>query len=117
MHEVILSLIHFSELKCLRDIDLDTREQIGDLLTLESYGSGGWRQIASKYKLGWLKIKMLEKDSEPGKKTLEFLRSTQPDLTVYDFCKALKEESVKRLDIVKELQGHLSVSNSSNEYV
>ena len=64
-----------------------------------------------------LKIKFLENDFEPGKVTLEYLESTHPDLTVYEFCKALKEDSVKRLDIVIELLGHLSVPNESNKYV
>ena len=119
MHEVILSLIHFSEYKCLKDIDLNTQDRIGDLLTQKNYASGGWRQIAFKYEMDQHKIKNLENDPEleAGKKTLEYLRSSNPDLTVYHFCKALKEDGVRRLDIVKELHGHLSVPNSSNEYV
>ena len=117
MHEVILSLIHFSAYKCLKDIDLNTQDRIEDLLTQKSYGSGGWRQIASKYEMDHVKIKNLENDPEAGKNTLEYLRSSNPDLTVYDFCKALKEHSVKRLDIVRELMGHLSVPSSSNVYV
>jgi len=115
--EVILSLIHFSGYKCLKDIDLKTQDLIGDLLTLKSFASGGWRQIASKYKMKKVQIKLLEDDSEAGRKILEYLRSSNPDLTVYEFCKALKEDGVRRLDIVKELLGHLSVRNSSNEYV
>jgi len=71
-------------------IHLDTQDRIADLLTQKSYGSGGWRQIASKYKMDQLKIKSLENDPEAGKKTLEYLRTSNPDLKVYGFCKALK---------------------------
>ena len=107
-----MSLIRFSGYKCLKDIDFDTQDRIGDLLTAESFASGGWRQIASKYKMDKVKIKLLENDPEVGRKILEYLRSSNPDLTVYEFCKVLKEDRVRRLDIVKELEGHLSVPNS-----
>jgi len=118
LHEVILSPIHFSEYKCLEDItDLHTRDRIGDLLTLKGSGSGAWRHIAFKYEMDQLQIKLLEDDAEAGRKTLEYLRTSNPDLTVYDFCKALKEDRVRRLNIVKELLEHLSVPNSSIEYV
>ena len=112
---VILFLIDLIVYKCLKDIDISTRDQIEDLLTQKSYGSGGWRQVAFKYGMDQLKIKSLEKDPEAGKKTLEYLGATNPDLTVYDLCKTLKE--YKRLDIVKELRGHLSVPSSSKVYV
>lgn len=64
-----------------------------------------------------LNINSLENDSEAGKKTLDYLGSSKPDLTVYEFCKTLKEHSIRRLDIVKELLGHLSVPSSSKGYV
>ncbi|XP_020604602.1 uncharacterized protein LOC110043488 isoform X2 [Orbicella faveolata] len=102
--------------KCLKDVDLDTQDQIEDFLTQKSFGSGGWRQIAFKYEMDQLKIKSLENDPEPGKKTLEYLRTSNPDLKVYDFCKTLKEHNIRRLDIVKELLGHLSVPSSSTAH-
>ena len=117
MREVILSLIHFSVYKCLRDIDLDTQDQIELLLTQTSSIVAGWRQIAFKYGMGQLKITSLENDPEAGKRTLEYLRSSKPDLFVYDFCKTLKEHNIRRLDIVNALRGHLSVPSSSKGYV
>lgn len=73
--------------------------------------------MASKYGMDELDIKHLENDREAGKNTLEYLRSSHPDLVVYDFCKALKDHNIRRLDIVKELLEHLSVPSSSNVYV
>jgi len=105
-----------SAYKCLKDVDLNTQDRIEDLLTQKSFGSGGWRQIAFKYEMDQLKIKSLENDPEPGKKTLEYLRTSNPDLKVYDFCKTLKEHNIRRLDIVKELLGHLSVPSSSTAH-
>ena len=115
MHEVILSLIHFIAYTYLRDIDLDTRDRIELLLTQPSHA--GWRQIAFKYGMDQLRIKSLENDPEAGKKTLEYLQSTNPELTVYSFCKTLKEHNIRRLEIVNELRGHLSVPSSSKVYV
>lgn len=73
--------------------------------------------IASWYRMDQHKIKNLENDPEAGKKVLEYLGSSNPDLTVYEFCKTLKTREIKRLDIVKELLEHLSVPSSSNVYV
>ena len=107
-HGVILSLIHFIVYKCLRDIDLDTRDRIELLLIQPSSVLAGWRQIAFKYGMDQLRIKSLENDPEAaGKSTLEYILSTNPDLTVYNFCKTLKERNIRRLDIVNELRGHL----------
>ena len=73
--------------------------------------------MAFKYGMDQLKIKYLENDPEAGKKTLEYLGASNPDLIVYDFCKTLKKHNIRRLDIVKELLGHLSVPSSSKAYV
>lgn len=117
LYEVILSLIHFSAYKCLSDIDLDTQDRIEMLLTQTSSVRAGWRHIAFRYGMDQVKIKSLENDSEAGKRTLEYLRSCNPNLTVYDFCKTLKEHSIRRLEIVNELRGHLSVPSSSKGYM
>lgn len=106
-----MSLIHFPAYKYLREIDLNTREQIGTLLTLSRHGLGGWRQVAFKYRMAHLSIELLQDDPGAGLKTLEYLATSNPNLTVYNFCKTLKEYSIRRLDVVKELLGHLSVSS------
>ena len=46
---------------------------------------------------------------QPGQEVLEYISASQPDLTVYSFCKKLKEDNMKRFDIVKILEGHLSI--------
>ena len=73
--------------------------------------------MAFKYEMNPLDIKSLEDDPKAGSKTLEYLYASQPYLTVYDFCKALKEYNTRRLDIVKELLGHLSDVCPSKLYV
>ena len=116
-HLVILSLIYFPVYKCLKDIDISTQDRIEGLLTQKRYGLGRWREVAFKYEMDHVRITSLENDPEAGKKTLEYLGASNPDLTVYDFCKTLKEHNIRRLDIVKELLGHLSVPSSSKAYV
>ena len=93
----------------MKDIDLETKERVAILLTGKMYDLTGWRQVAYKYGMDLPEIKYLENDLEAGKNTLECLLASNPDLTVYDFCKSLKEHNISRLDIVSELQGHLSV--------
>jgi len=117
LHEVISSLIHFSAYKYLKDIHLETRDRIANYLNQERSDFAGWRQVVTKYGMDQVKIKFLENDPEAGEKTLDYLHAINPDLTVYDFCKTLKEHSIRRHDIVNELQGHLSVPSSCNVYV
>ena len=49
-----------------------------------------------------------------GKAVLDFVKATMPTLTVYEFCKTLKEDNFKRLDIVEELENHFLVSIKSD---
>ena len=54
----------------------------------------------------------LEGSPDAGKTTIGYVKAFNPDLTVYEFCKTLKERNIRRFDIVKELLGHLSVMSS-----
>ena len=56
------------------------------------------------------KIRALENNQQPGQQVMEFLGGFKPNLTVYSFCKTLKEDKMKRLDIVTvRLEDHLTV--------
>ena len=49
-------------------------------------------QLAIKYKMEKHKIFALENNlGTAGKEVIEFLTTSNPELTVYDFCKNLKE--------------------------
>lgn len=56
-----------------------------------------------------LNIDALEGSQDAGKELIAYLKGTNPDLKVYEFCKTLKERNIRRFDIIKELLGHLSV--------
>ena len=58
-------------------------------------------------------VKGLENSRHPGQDVLEFLRGSNTKLTVYNFCKKLKEDSMKRFDIVTVLEDHLSIEKES----
>lgn len=95
--------------KSLTDVqseNFQTYENVGRLLSLKKHGLGGWREVAFKYGMKHLDIKALERDSEAGNKTLDFVATATPGLTVYEFCKTLKEHNIRRLDIVQELMNH-----------
>ena len=99
------------EYKSLTDVhrqDFQTYERVGCLLSQKIHGLGGWWEVAHKYKMDQVHIDDLRNDPEAGSKTLGFLGSAVPELTVYDFCKTLKERHIRRLDIVQELQNHFS---------
>ena len=108
------SLIFTSGLKCLSEVveDYSIIDCVATLLGSQKRGLGDWRGIASKYGMEAYKINALanEAPDKRGGEVLEFLKTSKPKLTVYDFCKTLKEETFKRFDIVKELENHFLVS-------
>ena len=65
--------------------------------------------MASIYKMG--NLSSLERCKNPGEGVLEFRFSSNPNLTVYDFCKKLKEKRIRRLDIVAVLEDYLLDQN------
>lgn len=60
------------------------------------------------------RIAALDNSKEPGKDVLEFLMGTKPNLTVYSFCKVLKEDILSRFDIAKLLEDHLLIRKDSS---
>ena len=55
----------------------------------------------------------LDNSKEPGKDVMEFLMGSKPDLTVYSFCKVLKEDKIERFDIAKLLEKHLLIQDGA----
>ena len=114
IHSFVRSLIQiyffsFPGLRCLRDVDLNIKSNIETLLTNKVHGGGGWRQVASNYEMDELHIDSLEGNPDAGKSVISYLKATYPDLTVYDFCKTLRERNIRRFDIIQKLLGQLSV--------
>jgi len=110
----ILPITNFnSGLKYLREVDLDTRDKIAILLEDKTPGLGGCRQIAAKYGMEEHLVRGLANLRQSGNAVLEFLRGSKPDLTVYSFCKTLKEDNMNRCDIVMVLEDHLSIEKES----
>ena len=106
-------MLEYKSLTDVREQDFQTYERVECLLSQKKYGLGGWRQVAHKYGMDQLVIDDLENNPEAGRKTLEFLKSSDPELKVYDFCKTLKEHHIRRLDIVRELKNHLSAPGTA----
>lgn len=96
-------------LKRLADVDYNIIEEICVLLQTKESVLGGWREVAAAYGLERYKIDVLGNSKEPGKSVMEFATGTRPNLTVYDFCKVLKEKPIKRLDVVNILEDHFLV--------
>ena len=103
-------MLEYIYLTDVQQEDFQTYERVGHLLSQKKYGQGGWREVAHKYGMDQSCIDALENDPEAGSKTLGFLEAAVPELTVYDFCKTLKEHHIRRLDIVQELENHFSYS-------
>ena len=100
----------------MADVDISTRDKIAVLLENKRYGLGGCREVAAEYGMEDHQIGALSNSKEPGKDVMEFLMGSKPNLTVYDFCKFLKENKIKRFDVVKILEDHFLVRKGS-EYV
>ena len=107
------SLIFTSGPKCLSEVDFHTMDPVPSLLGSENLGLVDWRGIGSKYGMNRFMINELANaaPSERGRGVLAFLQTSQPSMTVYEFCRTLKEESFKRFDIVKELENHFLVES------
>ena len=74
--------------------DLYLEGTVANLLEKETGLCGkAYRQVAFQYKMK--DIDRLERCKNPGKDVLDSLKSTQPDLTVYHFCKVLKGENIR----------------------
>jgi len=101
-----------SDYKCLTQIDYETQSKVEILLTKKIHGLGGWKQVAIKYGMDEVARDSLEGNPDAGKTTIGYVKGTNPDLTVYEFCKTLKERNIRRFDIIKELLEHLSVAPS-----
>nr|XP_058948637.1 uncharacterized protein LOC131776470 isoform X2 [Pocillopora verrucosa] len=104
------------ELKCLRDVDLNIQEKVGNLLTKKKPGTPTWIQLANRYTMEDHHIDSLEHSHETaGRELIEFLAKSYPKLTVYEICKELKEKDIRRLDIVEVLSAHLSAPMSGGD--
>ena len=108
---IVMPLFVFLGYKLLIEVfqnSLDLQERVEKLLAKKVQGVGGWKHVAFNYKMDELDISSLEGSQEPGKSVIEYLKANNTELTVYEFCKTLKESNIRRLDIVKELLDHLS---------
>ncbi|XP_015749786.1 PREDICTED: uncharacterized protein LOC107329628 [Acropora digitifera] len=92
----------------LSDLPLDAEEMVGKELSLELGGKKAWKFLADHYKMERTYRNLLEKEKLPGVDIIHHIKAVAPDLTVYNFCKTLKQHNIRRLDIVKRLKGHLS---------
>ena len=108
----------FSGLKRLAELDVGIMDRLALLLETRKHGCGDWRTIGSNYDMEGPGIAALDNAAlnagDRGKAVLEFVKATRPNLTVYDFCKTLKEDNFKRLDIVEQLEKHFLVSIKSD---
>ena len=90
--------------------NLEIQESVEKLLQKTVPDAGGWKTLAHKYKMTEETIGFLDEKHEGGKGVIEYLKSTYPELTGYDFCKDLKD--IGRNDIIKTLSDQLvSVAN------
>lgn len=90
--------------------NLEIQESVEKLLQKTVPDAGGWKTLAHKYKMREETIGFLDEKHEGGKGVIEYLKSTYPELTGYDFCKDLKD--IGRNDIIKTLSDQLvSVAN------
>ena len=104
---VLLGFRYLTEV--FRD-NLKIQESVEKLLQITVPGAGGWKKLAHKYKMTEETIGFLDENHEGGKGVIDYLKSTYPELTGYDFCKDLKE--IGRNDIIKKLSDQLvSVAN------
>ena len=99
----------FSGAKLLRDLDFNTTKKIALALNKTKIGLGGFKEVAYEYGMKPVEIGAVEDSHNPGNEVLDYIMASKPDLTVYSFCKTLKGDGFKRLDIVQKLEDHFLV--------
>ena len=85
--------------------DHSIEESLEKLLQKTVPDVGGWKHFAHKYKMKEETIGSLDESHKGGKGVIAYLKATCPELTVYDFCKDLK--NIRRNDIITTLSDHL----------
>ena len=87
--------------------DFDLRQSVANLLVKDTGTCKNvYKHVASRYEMK--DIHLLDQlHGHPGEDVLAYLESSNPDLNVYDFCKVLKGENIRRLDIVNKLVDYL----------
>ena len=91
-----------SEYRLLSELDVNTKEKVGELLL----SSNTWSEVAFELNMSRDEIDIR---GDGGRDVMKFLVETKPDLKVYDFCKILKKRKIQRFDIINVLLDHLSV--------
>ncbi|XP_068743867.1 uncharacterized protein [Montipora capricornis] len=94
-----------SELSTVFNYQWDIRDKVAKKLTREIAGNKAWKQVALEYNMDQDDAHLLEKEKVPGDIVIDYIRTSWPTLTVYDFCKTLKK--FRRLDIVEILLDYL----------
>ena len=95
------------------ELDLSTWDRIAFHLDRDvPYGLGGNRQAAAVFGMTKETIEALAASKSPGQVIVEFVKATKPDITVYEVFKQFKGDEVKRFDIAKILENHLTITES-----
>ena len=106
-------LFYLIGLKKFIEVDPSTCDSIALYLNKDLLpGLGGYRQAAAVFGMTSDMIGALETCKSPGQEVIEVLKATKPDITVYTICKQLKEDKMRRFDIAKILENHLTITES-----
>ena len=81
------------------------QERVEKLLENTHAGTGGWKEVAHKYEMSEETRDFVEQLQDRGECVIDYVKTAYPELTVYEFCKYLKD--IKRNDIMKALADHL----------
>ena len=86
--------------------DLNLKETVAKLLEKETFACRkAYKHVAVHFNMK--DVDYLERRYNPGEDVLVYLEACYPDLTVYHFCKVLKDNNIRRFDIVNKLVGYL----------
>lgn len=92
---------------------LEVYDKIADLLKSPPTDIGGWERVAEKYSMESSKRQAIKGDEDRGMQVIEYLKASQPKLTVYEFCKYMK--IIKQNRIVELLENHLTCKKEEQE--
>ena len=95
--------------KLVTELNIVSRNEIKLRLQNNTPGVGNWKNVGEKYGMSQIQLGAMESDQDRTDKVIQYISCSRPKLTVYEFCKYLKE--IERNDIVEQLRDDLTTTD------
>ena len=97
--------------KLLTELNIDSQNEIKLRLQNNTPGVKNWKNVGENYGMSPIQLGAIALDQDRADHVIQYIFTSHPKLTVYDFCKYLKE--INRNDIVEQLRDDLTTTDEN----